>query len=111
MAEGVMEPRPGGRWFERSEDGSECDWGRVLAFEPPHRLVLAWQLTPAWAYDPDPAKATEVEVTFTAVDGGTLVELEHRGFERHGETGEEMSKAVGAPGGWGDLLQMYAKAV
>jgi uncharacterized protein YndB with AHSA1/START domain len=107
--EAIMEPRAGGRWFERDADGNECDWGFVTAFEPPHRVLLAWHLTPEWGFDPDPAKATEVEITFTSVDGGTLVELEHRGFEKHGETGTSMSDAVGAPGGWADLLELYAK--
>jgi uncharacterized protein YndB with AHSA1/START domain len=109
--EGIMEPRAGGRWFERDADGNECDWGSVLAFEPPRRVLLAWHLTPDFKYDPDPAHATEVEVTFTEADGGTLVELEHRGFEKHGEAGAKMSDAVSAPGGWGELLELYAKAV
>jgi uncharacterized protein YndB with AHSA1/START domain len=108
----IMELRAGGRWFERDADGNECDWGYVTELEPPHRLLLAWHLTPEWGFDPDPAKATDVEVTFRATeDGGTLVELEHRGFEKHGETGAKMREAVAAPGGWNDLLQMYAKAV
>jgi uncharacterized protein YndB with AHSA1/START domain len=108
----VMETHAGGRWFERDADGRECDWGYVTAFEPPHRVVLAWHLNAEWAFDPDPAKATEVEVTFTPTgDDGTLVELEHRGFEKHGEAGLKMRDAVSAPGGWTDLLEMYAKAV
>jgi len=108
----VMETRAGGRWFERDADGKECNWGYVTEIDPPHRLLLAWHLNPEWGFDPDPAKATEVEVTFTATDdGGTLVELEHRGFEKHGETGVKMRDAVSAPGGWTDLLEMYAKAV
>ena len=107
--EGIMEPRAGGRWFERDAAGNECDWGSVLAFEPPHRVLLAWHLTPDFRYDPDPAQATEVEVTFTAVEGGTLVELEHRGFEKHGETGTKMADAVAAPGGWGELLDLFAQ--
>jgi uncharacterized protein YndB with AHSA1/START domain len=110
-AEGIMEPRAGGRWFERDADGNECDWGSVLAFEPPHRVLLAWHLTPDFQYDPDPAKATEVEVTFTPTEDGTLVELEHRGFEKHGEAGMKMRDAVDAPGGWRDLLELYAKAL
>jgi uncharacterized protein YndB with AHSA1/START domain len=110
-AEGILEPRAGGRWFERDVDGNECDWGTVVAFEPPHRVLLAWHLTPDFNYDPDPAKATEVEVTFTPADGGTLVELEHRGFEKHGETGASMRDAVSSPGGWGDLLELFAKAL
>ena len=109
--EAIIEPHAGGRWFERDADGKECNWGYVTEFEPPNRVLLAWHLNPEWGYDPDPAKATEVEITFTEADGGTLVELEHRGFEKHGETGAKMRDAVSAPGGWTDLLQMYAKAV
>ena len=109
--EAIIEPRAGGRWFERGVDGSECDWGFVTAWEPPHRLLLAWHLTPEYEFDPDPARATEVEISFTPTDGGTLVELEHRGFEKHGETGAGMRDAVSKPGGWGDLLELYAKAV
>jgi uncharacterized protein YndB with AHSA1/START domain len=82
----------------------------VLAFEPPHRLLLSWHLTPEYTFDPDPANALEVEVTFTAADGGTLVELEHRGFEKYGETGAKMRESVSSPGGWTDLLELYAKA-
>jgi uncharacterized protein YndB with AHSA1/START domain len=109
--EAIIEPRAGGRWYERDADGNDCNWGFVTAFDPPSRVVLAWHLNPEWGYDPDPEKATEVEVTFTPVDGGTLVELEHRGFEKHGETGASMRDAVSAPGGWADLMEMYAKAV
>jgi uncharacterized protein YndB with AHSA1/START domain len=105
----VLEPRAGGRWFERAADGTECDWGFVTEYEPPRRVLLAWHLTPDFDFDPDPAKATEVEVTFTAREGGTLVELEHRGFEKHGEAGLKMRDSVSSPGGWADLLQMYAK--
>jgi uncharacterized protein YndB with AHSA1/START domain len=109
-AEAVIEPRSGGRWFERGVDGSECDWGFVTAWEPPHRLLLAWHLTPEYEFDPDPAQATEVEVRFTATDGGTLVELEHRGFEKYGDP-EKIRQSVSQKGGWGDLLELYAKAV
>ena len=108
-AQGILEPRTGGRWFERDADGNECDWGYVIAFEPPHRVLLAWQLTPEFAYDPDPEKVTEVEVTFTPTGDGTLVELEHRGFEKHGEAATRMRDSVSAPGGWADLLELYAK--
>jgi uncharacterized protein YndB with AHSA1/START domain len=109
--EAVIEPRAGGRWFERDADGNECDWGFVTEFEPPHRLLLAWHLTCDYTFDPDPANATEVEVTFTPVDGGTLVELEHRGFEKLGEPGVQLREGVGGDGGWGSLLEMFAKAL
>jgi uncharacterized protein YndB with AHSA1/START domain len=109
-AEGILEPHAGGRWFERDADGNECMWGYVTEFEPPHRVLLAWHLTPEFAYDPDPENATEVEVTFTPTEDGTVVELEHRGFEKHGKSGADMRDAVSAPGGWGELLELYAKA-
>jgi uncharacterized protein YndB with AHSA1/START domain len=109
-AEAVIEPRAGGRWFERGVDGSECDWGFVTAWEPPHRLLLAWHLTPEYEFDPDPAHATEVEIRFTPTDGGTLVELEHRGFEKYGDA-EKIREIVSQKGGWGDLLELYSKAV
>jgi uncharacterized protein YndB with AHSA1/START domain len=109
-AEAVIEPRAGGRWFERGVDGSECDWGFVTAWEPPHRLLLAWHLTPEYAFDPDPAQATEVEILFTPTDGGTLVELEHRGFEKYGDP-DKIRESVSQKGGWGDLMEMYAAAV
>ena len=107
----VIEPRAGGRWFERDAGGNECDWGFVTDYDPPHRLLLAWQLTCDYKFDPDPAKATDVEVTFTPVDGGTLVELEHRGFEKLGESGAELREGVGGDGGWGGLLEMFAKVI
>jgi uncharacterized protein YndB with AHSA1/START domain len=107
----VLEPRTGGRWFERAADGTECDWGFVTEYHPPRRVLLAWHLNAEFDFDPDPAKATDVEVTFTPQGDGTLVELEHRGFEKLGEVGVKMRDAVAEPGGWGDLLQMYAKAV
>ncbi|HZN75904.1 MAG TPA: SRPBCC family protein [Micromonosporaceae bacterium] len=111
-AEAVMEGRTGGRWYERGVDGSECDWGRVLTWDPPNRVVLAWHINGEWQFDPDPARASEVEVTFTAEDDGrTRVDLEHRLFERHGEQAESVMKSVSEGGGWGDILQRYADAV
>ena len=107
----VIEPFAGGRWFERDAAGRECDWGFVTAWEPPGRVVLAWHLTPEYEFDPDPARATDVEVTFTPHDRGTLVVLEHRGFERHGATGVTMREKVAAAGGWADLMDLYANAL
>jgi uncharacterized protein YndB with AHSA1/START domain len=110
MAEAIVEPRAGGRWYERGVDGSECTWGEVLAYDPPHRLRLSWHLNGEWAHDPDPAHASEVEVTFTPVGEGTRVELTHRHFERHGATADALRTGVSAEGGWGGLLKLYAEA-
>lgn len=104
----IIEPLEGGRWYERGVDGSECEIGKVLAWEPPSRLLLAWQLTPDWVYDPE--LITEVEVLFTQEGNGTRVDLEHRNLERIGERGEEMREKIDAPGGWGQLLQLYSEA-
>jgi uncharacterized protein YndB with AHSA1/START domain len=110
LAEAVLETRPGGRWYERGVDGSTCEWGRVLAYEPPHRIVLSWQINGAWQYDPDPAHGSEVEVLFTDLgDGRTRVDLEHRAFERHGETGEAVQTGVSGDQGWAWIIERYGK--
>ncbi len=107
----VVEPRAGGRWFERADDGGECEWGRVLEWEPPNRVVFAWHLGPEWKYDPNPAKATEVEILFIAESPATTrVELEHRGFEVHGERADELRVGVSQEGGWSGLLKRFAEA-
>jgi uncharacterized protein YndB with AHSA1/START domain len=108
MAEAVIEPRAGGRWYERGADGGETEWGEVLAWDPPHRLMLSWQIGGDWAYDPDPAHASEIEVTFTPDGDGTRVAVEHRGFERHGASAAALRESVGQEGGWGALLQRFA---
>ena len=105
--EAFLEAREGGRWYERAEDGTECDWGYVRELDRPERILLAWHLTPDWNFDPDPARATEVEVTFTREGEGTRVTLEHRGFEVHGEAGAAMRRSVDADGGWPSLLALY----
>ena len=108
----IMEPEVGGRWYELDEDGSECDTGRVLAYEPPARVVLAWQLDQQWQYDPDAAHASEVEVRFVAEGPSqTRVELEHRGFERHGAGTDAVRAAMDAPNGWTAVLGIYANYV
>jgi uncharacterized damage-inducible protein DinB len=90
-------------------DGTECDWGRILVWEPPQRFVLAWQLNPKWEYEPDMSKASEVEVSFTAEpDGSTRVDLEHRYFDRHGDGAAQLRAGVDSPEGWGGLLKKYA---
>jgi uncharacterized protein YndB with AHSA1/START domain len=112
MKKAIIQGRAGGRCYTEQEDGSECDWGTVLVWEPPQRFVMAWQITPEWGYQPDLAQSSEVEVTFTQeADGVTRVDLIHRNFERHGAGGEKMRTSVDAPGGWSDLLQIYAARV
>ena len=107
IKEAVIEPRAGGRWFERGQDGSECDVGKVLVWEPPNRLVLGWQLSPQFKYDPK--VTSEVEVRFVAAGtNATLVELEQRHLERHGEQAETLRQAIDAPNGWSNLLNLYA---
>lgn len=106
----VVEPREGGRWYEVGTDGAECDWGSVTAWEPPSRLLLAWHLDGDWAYDPDPARASEVEITFTPEGSGTRVELVHRGFERHFTKPDRVRDRVGGEGGWGGILLGFRQA-
>ncbi len=110
MAEAVLEPREGGRWYERGTDGSECDWGRVLAWEPPHRLVVTWQINGRWQYDPDPEHASEIEVRFVA-DGPeqTTVELDHRLLDRLVD-GQALHYGIRGGGGWSAILERFAKA-
>jgi uncharacterized protein YndB with AHSA1/START domain len=106
IAEVVVEPYAGGRWFERGVDGSECDWGRVARWNPPGELVLLWQLGADWTFDP--TSRTEVEVDFTADGaGGTLVELRHRHLERYGEQAETLRGIFDSPGGWRGILAQF----
>lgn len=105
----VIEPRVGGRWFERGEDGSECEWGRVLAYDPPSGLVLSWEISAEWQHDA--RLKTVVEVRFIAEGAGkTRVELEHRDLESFGARAEEMRAIFDSAGGWGGMLESYAKA-
>lgn len=110
IASAVIEPRAGGRWYEIGEDGSECDWGEVLAWEPPTRVLLAWRIGVDWQFDPK--LLTEVDVRFTAIgDGATRVELEHRQLENMGEAAAKAREVFDSEGGWGGLLAAYRSAV
>ncbi len=106
LKECIVEPRVGGRWYAVGEDGSSCETGYVIEWQPPQRLVLAWQINPQWQYDPK--LVTEVEVQFIA-DGAdtTRIELEHRYLERMGDDAAEARKAVDSPGGWGAILGSF----
>jgi uncharacterized protein YndB with AHSA1/START domain len=98
----VMEPRVGGRWYEKDKDGSECEWGKVLAWDPPRGLILAWQLNADWKYDPD--FVTELEMRFTPEAEGTRVELEHRDLERFGDKAEAVRASLDSIDGWNGAL-------
>lgn len=111
LAEMVLETRVGGRAYGRGVDGGESDWGRVLEYDPPTRLVISWDITLGWQHETDPEKASEFEVTFVPEGPHrTRVELEHRNLERHGEGWQKMRDAVGSPDGWGAGLEAYARA-
>ncbi|AEA26505.1 Activator of Hsp90 ATPase 1 family protein [Pseudonocardia dioxanivorans CB1190] len=111
IAEVILEPRVGGRWYERGVDDSECDWGRVLVWEPPHRIVFTWQINGTWQYDPDPTKASEIEARFRSDgDHQSIVDVEHRLFERL-DGGDAIRGAINGGGGWALLLEGYATSV
>jgi uncharacterized protein YndB with AHSA1/START domain len=112
IAETVFEPRAGGRIFDRGVDGSECQWARVLAYEPPDRVVFSWDISPQWQVETDLGKASEVEVRFIAESPErTRVELEHRNLDRHGEGWESEREAVASEGGWPLYLQRFADLI
>jgi len=110
IAETVFERYAGGAVFDRGEDGSECRWARVLAFEPPERFVISWDISPRWELETDPDRASEVEVRFV-VEGPTRtrVELEHRHLDRHGAGWESERDGVGGDAGWPLYLQRFAE--
>jgi uncharacterized protein YndB with AHSA1/START domain len=108
IAESVFEPHAGGRVFDRGVDGSECQWARVLAYEPPDRILFSWDINPQWQIETDHEKTSEVEVRFIAEgESRTRVELEHRNLDRHGEGWEGMREGVGGGEGWPLYLQRY----
>ena len=104
----IIEPRIGGRWYEAGTDGSTCDWGRVLVWEPPTRLVLSWEITADWQHDP--TLQTEVEIRFSAEGTGTSMQLEHRRLELYGGRAAEMRGIFESVGGWTGLLDAFARA-
>jgi uncharacterized protein YndB with AHSA1/START domain len=109
IAETVFEPRVGGNIYDRAVDGSECRWARILAFEPPSRVVFSWDISPRWQIETNPDLTSEVEVRFFAeTPERTRVELEHRNLDRHGVEWESVRDGVGNEGGWPLYLQRYA---
>ena len=108
IAETVFEPRVGGHVYDRGVDGSECRWARVLAYEPPNRVVISWDISPRWQIETDPERSSEVEVRFVSESPErTRVELEHRNLDRHGEGWESLRHGVGSENGWPLYLQRY----
>jgi uncharacterized protein YndB with AHSA1/START domain len=111
LKEMVLEPKLGGRAYGIGVDGSESDWGRVLAYDPPERIVVSWDITLTWKHETNIAKTSEFEVRFIPEGPDrTRVELEHRHLERHGEGWEAMRDAVGSPNGWQGGLALFAAA-
>lgn len=112
LAEIVFEPREGGHLYERSVDGSECRWARVLAYEPPSRFVISWDITTDWKLETDLERTSEVEVRFIAEGSDrTRVELVHRDLDRHGEGWERMRDSVGSDDGWPTHLRAFSGRV
>jgi hypothetical protein len=112
IAETVFEPRVGGYLYDRGTDGSECRWARVLAYEPPNRVLLSWNISPQWLIETDPAKTSEWEVRFTAeTPQRTRVEIEHRHLERHGEGWASVRDGVNGDQGWPLYLKRYGEVV
>ena len=110
LAEMVFEPRVGGHVFDRGADGSECRWARVLAYEPPKRVVISWDINTQWQLETDHERTSEVEVRFVPEGANrTRVTLEHRNLDRHGEGWEGMRDAVGSPEGWSEGLRGFAE--
>jgi uncharacterized protein YndB with AHSA1/START domain len=110
IAETVFEPREGGHVYDRGADGSECRWARVLAYEPPNRVVFSWDISPQWQIETDPEKTSEVEVRFVSeAPERTRVELEHRNLDRHGAGWEGARAAVDSEGGWPLYLQRFGE--
>jgi len=109
IAETVFEPRVGGHIYDRATDGTECRWARVLAYEPPDRVVFSWDIGPQWQLESDPDNASEVEVRFIAEGPErTRVELEHSNIDRHGPGWQAVADGVGDDAGWPLYLSRYA---
>ena len=112
IAETVFEPRVGGHIYDRATDGSECHWARVLAYEPPDRVVFSWDIGPTWQIATEPENTSEVEVRFIAeTPQRTRVELEHRNIDRHGPGWEAVRGGVGDDAGWSLYLERYRALV
>jgi uncharacterized protein YndB with AHSA1/START domain len=109
IAETVFEPKVGGHIYDRAVDGSECRWARVLAYEPPDRVVFSWDISPQWQIETEPDRTSEVEVRFVAeTPQRTRVELEHRHLDRHGPGWQAVRDGIAHDEGWPLYLDRYA---
>lgn len=109
IAASVFEPKAGGRVYDRGVDGSECQWGRVLAYEPPSRIVFTWDISPRWQLETDLSRSSEVEIRFIPEsDQRTRVELEHRHLDRHGDGWQQLAEGVRGDRGWPLYLRRFA---
>ncbi len=105
----IIEPRTGGRWYTRHQDGTETDTGRVVTWEPPGRVVVTWQIGADWTFNPD--LVTTVDIRFEPLgDDRTRVVLEHRDLEAYGADAATMHRTFEDPGAWTTTLNAYAAA-
>lgn len=107
----AIEPRKNGRCYERGPHGFECDWGRVLTWDPPHRILFTWQISPNRVPEPNPEKVSEIEVLFKEEESKTLITFIHRDFEKHGENAESYKQLLESPQGWPFILNKYKERV
>ena len=105
-----IEPREGGLCFERGPHGFRCDWGRVKRWSPGERLTITWQISPRREPEPNPSRASVVDVVFAADQGGCRITLEHRGFASHGDGADAYRAAMGSPQGWPYILSRFIDA-
>ena len=102
----IVEPRENGRWYERDAEGNETPWGKVLAWEPPRRLVLGWQLNHNFRFDAN--LLMEVEILFEELASGeTRVSLEHRDLEQLGSDADTFAGKVRS--GWPERMENFAQ--
>jgi hypothetical protein len=112
MAAAILEPRVGGRWYELGTDGSQCEWGIVLAWEPPRHVAVSWHLDGDFQYDPVVERSSRVDVWFEVQeDGTTRVKLEHSGLEHHGPSWRRLRDGIASSDGWPKHLRRFALAV